>query len=373
MRSLVGVFALGAAWVGLATPTISGLKVSTISPLGLAIDYTVSGAVARDTNRAIKVSMAVGGVTNVAKAIAGETNCVNGAHRVYWNTAEDGISIDQAKSKVSVEYGEVKLPLYLVIDLSGGSNATSYAVTYMNAPPSGGFNTTVYKTKKLVLRWCPAGADPLGRYTLTKDFYAGLFEVTQKQWSQVTGGSKNTYHGTGDTYPIHYLTYNDVRGSSAGAKWPSSSAVDSTSFIGKLRAKTKLVELDLPTEAQWEYACRAGTTTTYNVGDTENALAGAAWYSGNANKMTHTVGQKMANGWGLYDMHGNVWEWCLDGNGGSLTGSDPVGGTSYFYRRVRGGSWSDDASSATSSYRNYGEARSDNAGNFGFRVFMTVP
>ena len=257
-------------------------------------------------------------------------------------------------------------PLYMSIDLSGGTGVSSYPVTYLSAVPSGGW-TDEHKTTKLVLRRCPKGTDPLGRYTLTKDFYAGVFEVTQKQWYLVMGGSTSS-----DTYPKNYVSYNDIRGSSSGANWPSSSSVDSTSFIGRLRAKTGLNELDLPTEAQREYACRAGTTTTYNTGDSESALASAGWYSGNSGYSAHPAGQKTANAWGLYDMHGNVWEWCLDWYGGSLSGNDPVGAASGSGRHSRGGSFDFDASHATSSYRSYGNPSS--AYDYGgFRLFRTIP
>ena len=214
--------------------------------------------------------------------------------------------------------------MYCVIDLSAGADATNYPVTTLDAVPEGGW-TDEYKTTKIVLRRCPAGEDPLGRYTLTRDFYAGVFEVTEKQWELVMGAnpSKNKL---GDACPVEFMSYNDIRGTSEGAQWPESSAVDATSFLGILRAKTGLEKLDLPTEAQWEYACRAGTTTKYNTGDTEADLAAAGWYNGNSEGQKHPVGEKVPNDWGLYDMHGNVVEWCQDQSGTSN-------------RVARGGSW----------------------------------
>ena len=300
-----------------------------------------------------------------------------GQHRLTWDADTDlpnkklsSVSFSVLASlQTSSETAE-----YLVINLSGGPTATSYPVTALSSAPSGGW-TDLYKTTRLVLRRCPAGADPLGRYTLTKDFYAGVFEVTQKQWELVMGTadtSWSTSYGKGNTYPAYYVSYNDIRGSSDGAKWPSSSSVDADSFIGKLRTKTGLSELDLPTEAQWEYACRAGTTTTYNTGDDEAALASSGWYSENSDDTTHTVGMKTANDWGLYDMHGNVWEWCLDWYGGALTSNDPIGAASDSYRRLRGGSWYFSAGYAASSYRDYSNPSYDYC-NDGFRLFRTVP
>ena len=240
---------------------------------------------------------------------------------------------------------------YCVIDLSAGANATSYPVTYLAEPPSGGFNVNTYKTTKLVLRRLEAGTFKMQGSTnvkLTKPFFCGLFEVTQKQYTLVTGSNPSNLKG--DTLPVEKVTYNAIRGSSNGAKWPSSSAVDSSSFMGKLRARTGL-DFDLPTEAQWEYACRAGTTTAYSYGNSANE--NYMWYYSNSSSKTHPVGSKRANPWGLYDIHGNVWEWCLDWYGTLSYGTDPKGSSSGSERVIRGGSWGDDAGTCASSYRNF--------------------
>ena len=305
-----------------------------------------------------------------------------GQHRLTWDADADVPNVKLPRISFAVlanRTGEIDTAEYLVIDLSEGAEATSYPVSTRTGVPEGGW-TDEYKSTKLVLRRCSAGADPLGRYTLTKDFYAGVFEVTEKQWELVMG-SNPSYRKFGDTYPVEQVSYNDIRGESDGANWPSSSAVDASSFLGKLRAKTGLPELDLPTEAQWEYTCRAGTTTTYNTGDSESALAQAGWYGGryedgNSNNQKHPVGEKVANAWGLYDLHGNVWEWCLDWcrSRVTLTGTDPVGEVSGSGRSCRGGSWicGEGADWAASSYRS-GSNPSDRNLVLGFRLFRTVP
>ena len=128
-----------------------------------------------------------------------------------------------------------------------------------------------------------------------------------------------------------------IRGSSNGAEWPSSAAVDSSSFMGKLRARTGL-NFDLPTEAQWEYACRAGTTTKYSYGDSGNG--DYMWYYGNSCMKTHKVGTKLPNPWGLYDMHGNVYEWCLDWYASDLSGGTDPKGSNFPKSRLRwAGEW----------------------------------
>lgn len=297
-----------------------------------------------------------------------------GQHRLTWDADADVPNVKLPRISFAVLAnltGEIDTAEYLVIDLSGGAEATSYPVSTRTSVPEGGW-TDEYKSTKLVLRRCSAGADPLGRYTLTKDFYAGVFEVTEKQWELVMGENPSSYK-RGDTYPVERVSYNDIRGEADGSNWPSSSAVDATSFLGKLRAKTGLPELDLPTEAQWEYSCRAGTTTTYNTGDSEAALAQAGWYRGNSNNQKHPVGEKVANAWGLYDLHGNVWEWCLDWSYASLSGTDPVGAASGSNRYYRGGSWSCGADGAASSNRGSSLNPSYGSYDVGFRLFRTVP
>jgi uncharacterized repeat protein (TIGR02543 family) len=276
---------------------------------------------------------------------------------------------------------------YLVVDLSAGPDAASYPVTELDAPPDGGFNTDEYKTTKLVLRRIEPGTFKMGgkyQTTLTKPYYMGVFEVTQKQYELVTG-SKPSYFNNAACYekrPVDCVSWYTIRGNSDTYNWPNSQAVDANSFMGRLRARTGL-EFDLPTEAQWEYACRAGTTSSYNNGgnsEDDLKLLGRYWYNGGENYSsscdtsagTAEVGSYLPNAWGLYDMHGNVWEWCLDWYGSLTSGAtDPVGSSSGSGRVPRGGSWSIGAGDCTSSGR-YGSSPSDSSRSYGFRLVRTL-
>ena len=219
--------------------------------------------------------------------------------------------------------------------------------------------------------------------TISKPFYLGVFEVTQKQWQLVMGTTPSHYRG--DTRPVEYVSYDDIRGSLVGANWPSHDQVDTDSFLGKIRARTAL-NLDLPTEAQWEYACRAGTTTALNNGkDLQstsqdpamgevgryryNVSDGKGGYSSNHTK----AGCYLPNAWGVYDMHGNVYEWCLDWYENYTTGAqvDPVGSMSVSGRIHRGGGWWDTVYSCRSAFRN-NVASSRRDTNLGFRLSCSV-
>ncbi len=300
---------------------------------------------------------------------------------------------------------------YMVIDISGGSSTSRYPVSFLDAVPVGGW-TDEYRTTQMVLRRIPgttnsflmgSPADEIGRHldesphvvTLTQAFYIGVFTVTQRQWELVMG--KRPSYFNNDTYysgrPVEQVSYDDIRGSHAGAGWPTTNAVDRSSFMGVLRKKTAAA-FDLPTESQWEYACRAGTTMALNSGynltsvDSDLHLDTVARYWSNSRLMlrkgcapsagTAIVGSYLPNAWGLYDMHGNVWEWCLDWYGPYPdTATDPVGAASGAFRVLRGGGWTYGAAFCRSAYRYFygsrGSSTSLRCYDFGFRVVLTLP
>lgn len=377
-----------------ATPTITDVTAQQQYPLNGKIDisYTVTGNIAEEAKRrAVITSLKVTAIDmdantiNTASKLSGDLSLEEGTHTVVWDMDAEGISfnLENANIKVSCEMTNAT---YCVIDLSEGANASYYPVTYMVEPPSGGFNVDEYKTAKLVLKRIEAGSFIMGadqkdesrRVTHTKPFFCGIFEVTQKQYQQIMGSNPSAYNG--DMRPVDSVSYNMIRGSSNGAQWPSSSDVDDTSFIGKLRKRTNQ-DFDIPTNAQWEYACRAGTKSKYNNGgDTENDLRELGRYVSNQSdgkggyESAHTtVGSYRPNNWGLYDMHGNVWEWCLDWYGVLASGNDPTGSSSGSNRILRGGTWKLSADRCTPSDKGDDFWPTDVYDDTGFRLVRTLP
>ena len=182
--------------------------------------------------------------------------------------------------------------------------------------------------------------------TLTKPFGLGKTEVTQGQWKSVMGSEP--WKGN-NFISIFVKTVSGKAGKDCPATYVSWD--DATEFCQKLttieRKSGKLSadeEYRLPTEAEWEYACRAGTQNAFSFGDDEKQLSEYAWFDGNAENVgedyAHKVGLKKPNPWGLHDMHGNVLEWCSDWYGDALSGGvDPIGPEEGPHRVIRGGSW----------------------------------
>jgi len=194
------------------------------------------------------------------------------------------------------------------------------------------------------LQWgCWSDENPVHQVTLTQPFYLGRYEVTQAQWTAVMGSNPSSFQSPSAQVPADQVPNRPVE----RVSW---------NMIQSFNAATGL---RLPTEAEWEYACRAGTTTAFNLPpngtDDDGLLGQLAWFLPNAGNQTRPVGQKLPNALGLHDMHGNVWEWVQDWHGASYysqsPGIDPPGPISGTSRVLRGGSWIINSYYCRASYR----------------------
>jgi formylglycine-generating enzyme required for sulfatase activity len=187
---------------------------------------------------------------------------------------------------------------------------------------------------------------------ITKPFYMGKYEVTQEQWEKVMGAHPSLFEGAKN--PVDSISWDNCQNFLRKLNQLPTLAPGPSS-LG--RGDEVRVEFRLPTEAEWEWACRAGTRTELCSGDGEGGLGDYAWYRNNAGDTTHPVGEKKPNAWGLYDMHGNVWEWCGDWYAeygrGWMPKADPTGPMMGHDRATRGGSWSYPAGNCRSKYRGY--------------------
>jgi len=216
--------------------------------------------------------------------------------------------------------------------------------------------------------YCPPGTFTMGspssepnrgsdetahKVTLTKFFYMQTTEVTQGQWKAVMGSNPSHFKDCGDNCPVELVSWNDCQ-----------------EFLRKLNSRDPGKGYRLPTEAEWEYACRAGSNTPYYWGS-ENGIDSYAWYYGNSGNKTHPVARKTPNAWGLYDMSGNVWELCSDWHDSDFYANspivDPVGPNTGKYRVDRGGSLSHHYGYCRSASRT-GAPPDYRLNNLGFRV-----
>ena len=407
---------------------ITEVGAPSVSPGGLvSVTYGLSA------DAIVTCRMFLDGVVvadELAASVYGDINrrVAAGNERVLnWNASAAGVSGE----KISVELTAWPLdnpPDYMAVDLTVADSRRYYASS--SSVPFG-VTSDVYKTDILLMRKIPAAGvvwrmgQPVGgelcenvsatagvrdnetghMVRLTNDFYAAVYETTQLQYAKVTGQWPTSFAGLSDrkyTWPVENVSFDALRGavSDGYAGWPAAGhAVQPGSFMRIIRDFTGIESLDLPTEAEWEYACRAGTAASLNSGknissptSADACLAEVGWSKYNEPRAEHPlpVGMLKPNGWGLYDCHGNVCEFCLDWysqsdayratfaadwENGAVTIA-PVGITapdaSLPYRITRGGGWFYPSSYARSaSRRNCGPVVAGSRHD-GFRLFCRI-
>ena len=298
-------------------------------------------------------------------------------------------------------------PDYMVIDLTAPRTAARDTVSFYQSEDLLPLEVTnrLYKTDRLVMRkipaegvrWMMGGVSTEFSYsskwetqryvTLTNDYFMAVYPVTQAQYAWFKGSAASCQF-KGDDRPVDTVSYEGLRGSASGGyDWPNDGhAVAANSVLGVLAAYTNLEGFDLPTDAEWEYACRAGCATAFYDGTTlpygeynHLTLTNLAWTADNADKTTHPVGLKLPNAFGLYDMLGNVAEWVLDWAVEDYSTDErvaPVGGVSGTARFLRGGGWPHDERTNRIAAHQYqtptGSYIGSNNGSCGFRPVLPV-
>ena len=333
-RNLLTLLALMAAVMDAASvaPQLTLTSVSqSAATRRVTVDYSLVGP-AIVTLDVLTNGVSIGAV-NITHTYGDVNRLVGGgAHRLHWQADKSWPGFVFSDETVSIEvtaWATNSPPDYMVVDLVGKKGDRTY-YTSSEQLPDGGLRNDKYKTDYLVMRRIPAAgktfrmgspATEPGRrpneilhyVTLTNDFYMSVFELTQGQFVNVVGmlDPCNTRYGYEATRPLDWIVYCRFRG--AGKCWPADGHdIDAASKLNAFRTALKIPSLDLPTEAEWEFACRAGTDASrYNGTEFPSSVFDIAWV-GEGRTKPHAVGLLKPNAYGLYDMYGNVDEYCLD-------------------------------------------------------------
>ena len=354
-KSLLACSAVVASAVAFATPSVTVTDIATNSVGDVVVSYTLSGE-----DAIITCETFVDGVS-VGRFFTGDANrrVAQGARSFVWCPKSEGVTVGGEVTAKVKAWTFDNPPDYLAIGLTAPNVRRYYASAEMLPFP---VTNDMYKTGMMLMRKIPAkdvvwrmGQDDdrcdINNNTfttakvrdmetphmvkLTTDFYIGVYLVTHGQYAALTGTSPSTYKtasGNGNValLPVETVSYDTLRGAESETfqNWPlAGHTVAPGSVLASIRAFTGVSTIDLPTEAQWEYACRAGTATALNSGkgiDSNSSITGDAnfaevgWtqystsYDSRAANHSMEVGLLAPNNWGLYDMHGNEFEWCLD-------------------------------------------------------------
>ena len=255
----------------------------------------------------------------------------SGNKKITWECAEDGVIIADVILKLNAPTGRVNADTNL-IEMVGVEGGTFW------------MGCTEEQEKD-----CHTDEKPMHQVTLSS-FYIGKYPVTQGQWKMVMGNNP-AYFDKGDNYPVENVRWEDAQ-----------------EFIRQLNMQTGK-NYRLPTEAEWEYACRGGKLSAHYKFSGSNNASDVAWHKENCNESTHPVGTKLPNELGIYDMSGNVWEWCSDWSAPypAEAQTNPAGPSSGDYRVLRGGSWRVPISDCRITFR-YDIKPDDHFYSLGFRV-----
>ena len=400
-------------WKIVKTPLLNVKRVAQRYPWnGLVdIDYVVSGVTGTEVDYRLEVTAHAGGkdipCRHFATDSAGDLPVADGLHHIVWDASKDApdLKADDVTVTLDLQYAPVTETMadYIIIDLSAGPTAATYPVRFVKGDiPATAYNNPTYKTTKLVMKKVKSGVYTVGDnylnsdgttgelvkrsvVRLTHDYFLGIFEVTQRQYELVTGKKPS-----GCTIPNDKVAEDEIgMRPNEQVVW-NNLAVNLPTFASLLNEKTRyrthaLANFSLPTETQWEIACRAGALTGYYWGKDETNAKDYEWYGDgqtpiSRDHQTDVVGRRKPNGWGFYDMLGNVTEFCLDFNYVYPQGTeeepavDPRGPESGLSVIVRG-------SNFQSVLRNCG-SRTDVAPNsgitysghmYGFRLAKTCP
>jgi formylglycine-generating enzyme required for sulfatase activity len=354
------------------------------------VDFTVSDAKASDLFKVSISAKYANGTTNLyARTFVSEPICARGVNRVSWDVGADypGLKVDDIQVAVTLAPINIdSLDVYMVIDLSSGPESKRYPVSYtFTAPTLVPTNDLVAcaadpnRTTKLWLKRVKESEFKFGGTDGNKNgiftvrlspYYIGVFELTQKQWALVMNAWPSKW--ANETYraarPVETVNYEDVIGHN---NWPNSKEVAAESFVGRMRARTGLSTFNLPTEAQWECACRSGRSGSVPANEDnaryEKNNGDITDFMGDPNNGTAIVGSYNANPLGFYDFNGNVLEMCLDAYASDADLKDlyaelnpvidPIGpavNSTARYHATRGGYYDNSHLLASAYYRAYG-------------------
>ena len=404
-----------------AAPSVTSVSFAQENdgPRTVTVNYTLANEAAIITMDVLTNNFSIGDEN--LHFLEGDVNRLvqPGSRQIKWYAQKSwpNHKIDESAVTVRVSaWSQQKPPDYMVVDLETTNSVTYYTST--NALPDGGLGNNLYKTSRLVMKFVEAAGETYtmgfagytsGQHathsaTLSKDYYIGIYTITQAQWKRIIGWYPSYNYNQGEAvrmvYPVQYTAYNEIRevapvddnvpiNKQYGQNGQKDVVGDATyaypadpapaSWLGLLSSHAG-IKFDLPSECEWEYACRAGNYgakwgdgSAYLGTSADANLARIGRYAGNSDNHIWPVGSLAPNSWGIYDMHGNLWEWCVDFFNTDITSLYGAVDTrtNGVKRTERGGGYHKTADGCNSGYRtsDLGNTRYEKVG---FRVVSRI-